>query len=166
MSSFNGVQAVGQGTDLRFLRPPLPPLLSLEFVINIAGVATSYWMEFGLQYRSSRSESFSWRFPLAFQVAFILILLACIPLFRKSPCSLLALLCRTDCSSECFSAESPRWLARMGREDEARYILAQCRTEDGVSDHVLPRPHEASSDLFPPTCRTRMPRTSTKRCTT
>lgn len=50
-----------------------------------------------------------WRLPLAIQIAFLLVLLASISLFP----------------------ESPRWLARMGDEAEARHILARLRTEAG-----------------------------------
>lgn len=49
---------------------------------------------------------------LAFQLVFLIILLCLFALFP----------------------ESPRWLAKVGREDDARRVLAVLRTEDGDVD--------------------------------
>ncbi|OCF45048.1 hypothetical protein I317_01099 [Kwoniella heveanensis CBS 569] len=84
-------------------------ILAFEFFLNIAGLAFAYWLEFGLKYASSRSQSFVWRFPLAFQLVFLVILVGLFSLFP----------------------ESPRWLAKVGREDDARQVLAVLRTEEG-----------------------------------
>ena len=55
------------------------------------------------------TSDFIWRFPIAFQVAPLLFLLGIVFLMP----------------------ESPRWLVKVGREDEARYILGRLRGESG-----------------------------------
>ncbi|WVW79773.1 hypothetical protein I302_101743 [Kwoniella bestiolae CBS 10118] len=87
-------------------------ILAFEFFLNIAGLAFAYWLEFVLKYTSGRSQSFIWRFPLAFQLVFLIILIG---LFS-------------------FFPESPRYLAKVGRKDEARQVLAVLRTENGDLD--------------------------------
>jgi hypothetical protein len=66
-------------------------------------------MEYGCT--KTQSESFAWRFPLGFQIIFLLIILVMVP----------------------FYPESPRHLARTGRIEEAQEILEKCRTRP---DHV------------------------------
>ncbi|KAJ1017773.1 hypothetical protein NDA16_005091 [Ustilago loliicola] len=78
--------------------------IGFEFVFNILGLAFVYWLSFGV--RDLETGGFNWRFPLAFQLVFVLMLLASLPFFP----------------------ESPRWLAKMGRVDEARRILARLRS--------------------------------------
>lgn len=80
--------------------------LGFEFFLNIGGLAIAYWVEFGV--RNVETNGFSWRFPLALQEVFLLVLIVTMPFFP----------------------ESPRWLAKMGREDEARRLLARLRTDD------------------------------------
>jgi MFS family permease len=55
----------------------------------------------------TRSESFAWRFPLGFQVIFLLIILSAAP----------------------FYPESPRYLAKIGNLREARSVLELCRVD-------------------------------------
>ena len=78
--------------------------IGFEFVCNILGLAFVYWLSFGV--RNLETGGFNWRFPIAFQLVFVLMLLVSLPFFP----------------------ESPRWLAKMGRVDESRRILARLRS--------------------------------------
>lgn len=66
-----------------------------------------YWMEYACV--KTQSASFAWRFPLGFQILFLLIILAAAP----------------------FYPESPRYLAMTGDLDGARYVLRRCRMDSG-----------------------------------
>ncbi|OAQ61736.2 MFS monosaccharide transporter [Pochonia chlamydosporia 170] len=83
--------------------------VAFEFTLNIFGVVVAYWLEFGTSKYKDPNSSFIWRFPVAFQIV-PLILLFCIIWFMP---------------------ESPRWLVKMGREDEARFILQRLRGSEG-----------------------------------
>lgn len=66
--------------------------------MNIAGFSLSNWMTYGFSFVEG---STSWRFPIAFQLVFSVILLATIP----------------------WLPESPRWLLAHGYEDEGVRVL-------------------------------------------
>jgi len=67
--------------------------------MNIAGFSLSNWMTYGFSFASG---SISWRFPIAFQLVFSLILISTVP----------------------WLPESPRWLLAHGRHEEGIAILA------------------------------------------
>lgn len=77
-----------------------------------AGISISEWVSFGFFFASTTSVN--WRVPLAFPVVFALFVL---PFLFVVP-------------------ESPRWLARHGRLEEARQVLAILADEDEGSEHV------------------------------
>jgi MFS family permease len=101
--------------------------IAIEFTLNIFGVVVAYWLQLyvphslprlstipltppsGLSKMDNQHTSFIWRFPIAFQI---------IPLI-----ALFILIW--------FMPESPRWLVKAGRPEEARYILQRLR---GVHD--------------------------------
>ncbi|RMZ85793.1 hypothetical protein DV737_g364, partial [Chaetothyriales sp. CBS 132003] len=83
--------------------------VAIEFTLNIFGVVVAYWLEFGCSKYQGGETAFTWRFPIAFQIA---------------PLILLALICW-------IYPESPRWLTKVGRHEEARYVLGRLRGEDG-----------------------------------
>ncbi|CAI7587366.1 unnamed protein product [Penicillium glandicola] len=88
-------------------------MVLLEGWFAIGGVALATWLEFGLYYVSDNSAS--WRFPIAFQGLFALVVVVCIMLLP----------------------ESPRWLARVGRLEEAAEVLARMEDVSVDSEHVL-----------------------------
>jgi MFS family permease len=79
--------------------------IAIEFTLNIFGVVVAYWLEFGLSYVDNGNSAIRWRFPIAFQILPLLVLLAAV----------------------WFFPESPRWLVKAGRDEEAKYILRRLR---------------------------------------
>ncbi|KAI9872744.1 MAG: hypothetical protein M1830_001237 [Pleopsidium flavum] len=84
--------------------------VAIEFTLNIFGVVVAYWLEYGCSFYQNGESSFVWRFPIAFQILPLLFLFAIV----------------------WFFPESPRWLTKVGREEEARYILGRLRGETGA----------------------------------
>lgn len=74
-------------------------LVMIEGAMITCGITISYWIDYGLLFADPNEVA--WRFPLAFQIFFALIILSFVM----------------------FLPESPRWLVLKGREDEAREVL-------------------------------------------
>lgn len=88
--------------------------IAIEFTLNILGVVIAYWLEYGCSFYGDGTSSFIWRFPVAFQIPMLLVLMAGV----------------------LFFPESPRWLVKMGREDEGQYILQRLRGNTTEEDKL------------------------------
>ncbi|KAF9889534.1 hypothetical protein FE257_007244 [Aspergillus nanangensis] len=77
-----------------------------------AGITFSLWLDFGFYFVTGNSVS--WRFPLAFQVLMSIMVMFFITVFP----------------------ESPRWLVKKGRVDEARTILAALADLDDDAEEI------------------------------
>ncbi|KAG6361921.1 hypothetical protein INS49_010150 [Diaporthe citri] len=75
-------------------------LLAVGACCNVACFCVANWIAFGLYYDDS---AFQWRFPLAFQLVFLIIVA---PILF-------------------FVPESPRWLLLVGRDEEALHVLSR-----------------------------------------
>lgn len=75
-------------------------LLVVQSALIIIGVVIASWLCFATLYADS---SMQWRFPVACQCLFSAFVLCCCP----------------------FICETPRWLAKHGREDEARHVISR-----------------------------------------
>jgi len=75
----------------------------IEGAMITGGICLSYWLDFGFSFLEP--STISWRFPIAFQIFFALIMF----------CFILEL------------PESPRWLILKGHEDEAMSVLSALR---------------------------------------
>ncbi|KIW37495.1 uncharacterized protein PV06_10533 [Exophiala oligosperma] len=89
--------------------------VAIEFTLNIFGVVVAYWLEYGCSFYGDGQSSFVWRFPIAFQIVMLIVLAATVLIFP----------------------DSPRWLVKMGREDEARYILGRLRGDSTADEKEL-----------------------------
>ncbi|RAL65904.1 hypothetical protein DID88_005566 [Monilinia fructigena] len=74
-------------------------LVVVEMILNVAGFSLSNWVTYAFSFLSG---PITWRFPLAFQLIFVLIL------YRNHP----------------LAPESPRWLIAHGKVEEGRQIIA------------------------------------------
>ncbi|KAI9484742.1 general substrate transporter [Zychaea mexicana] len=74
--------------------------VAFSTTVLVVGVALAYWLEYGLYFVHG---DFAWRFPLAFQMVFGLLLIV----------------------ASYFLPESPRWLQAQGRETECKQVLAR-----------------------------------------
>lgn len=75
-------------------------LLVVQSALIIIGVAIASWLCFATLYASS---SLQWRFPIACQILFSMLVLCCCP----------------------FLPETPRWLAKHGKVEEARNTISR-----------------------------------------
>jgi Sugar (and other) transporter len=73
--------------------------------MNIAGFSLSNWMTYGFSFRDG---SVAWRFPIAFQLLFSVVLLSTVP----------------------WLPESPRWLLAHGYTEEGVSVLAALEGSD------------------------------------
>ena len=85
--------------------------IAVEFTLNIFGVVVAYWLGFGLSFIDDGRSEFQWRFPIAFQVIMLIVLLG-------------------GCW---FFPESPRWLCTAGRREEAHYVLTRLRGRENMT---------------------------------
>ncbi|KAJ6130554.1 hypothetical protein N7512_003334 [Penicillium capsulatum] len=81
-------------------------LVMIEGMLITAGITISYWINYGLAWIGD--QEVAWRFPLAFQIVFALIIFGTI---LNLP-------------------ESPRWLVMQGRDDEAIEVLEALNEKD------------------------------------
>ncbi|KAJ9634663.1 hypothetical protein H2199_008948 [Coniosporium tulheliwenetii] len=87
-------------------------MIALTFLANFSGIALSSWIGFGTSFTEYAGGAFRWRFCFAMQA---------IPLFILIAGTLLI-------------PESPRWLVKAGRKEEAFEIIAKIRG-DGDPEH-------------------------------
>ena len=74
-------------------------------------MVVAYWLGFGLSFIDDGRSEFQWRFPIAFQVIMLIVLLG-------------------GCW---FFPESPRWLCTAGRREEAHYVLTRLRGRENMT---------------------------------
>ncbi|TFK49869.1 putative sugar transporter [Heliocybe sulcata] len=93
-------------------------MIAVQLSMLIVGIVIAYWIDYGM---SLKESSVQWRFPIAFQIVFALLLIAV--------CAVLP--------------ESPRWLASHGYTDEALSVLCSLRNAPASSPIV----HAEFSDI-------------------
>ena len=95
-------------------------LVMVEGALITGGIMISYWIDFGMSFVSGQV---AWRFPIAFQIFFALVILAFV---LELP-------------------ESPRWLILKGKEEEAMNVLSAL-SDLPVDDHYIKNEFTAIKD--------------------
>lgn len=93
-------------------------LVLFEGALITGGVMVSYWINYGFWFYNK--SSFQWRFPIAFQAVFGIILIIGILAFP----------------------ESPRWLLKHGREKEAVQIMARLKRSNTDDEDLMKEVNE------------------------
>ncbi|KAJ5105715.1 hypothetical protein NUU61_003062 [Penicillium alfredii] len=88
--------------------------LGYVFIANYLGISVAYWLSFGLAFVNNGYSDVRWRFLLAFQCFPALILVLCIKMLP----------------------DSPRYLASVGRKEEARDLLNRIRSGRASQDEI------------------------------
>ncbi|OAG36647.1 hypothetical protein AYO21_09122 [Fonsecaea monophora] len=97
-------------------------LVMLEMSLHVAGFTMVNWVNFGVAHIDG---GFAWRFPLALQFIFVVIIYATV----------------------WWLPESPRWLAQHNRLDEANLVLS-CLENKGIEDtYVLAQMEEIQDSV-------------------
>ncbi|KAG4419013.1 hypothetical protein IFR04_007874 [Cadophora malorum] len=87
-------------------------LVMIEGALITGGIMIAYWLDFGFYFLDPNPVA--WRFPLAFQIFFCIIILAFV---MSLP-------------------ESPRWLVLKGRDEQAMHVLAALNDRPVDSEYV------------------------------
>ena len=99
-------------------------LVIWQLIFNIGGFSLSNWMTYGLSF--VKDSSVQWRFPLAFQLLFAFILFGTVP----------------------FLPESPRWLLKRGREEEAIHVLCALHGSEFTPGNLPAEVQEQHDDIL------------------
>ncbi|KAK0734665.1 sugar transporter [Lasiosphaeria miniovina] len=87
-------------------------LICIEGGVIAFGTLIAYWIDYGASYGS---DDLTWRFPIAFQILFALII--CMPMI--------------------FLPESPRWLLSHGRVEDADKVISALRGYEIESEETV-----------------------------
>ncbi|KAL3448294.1 general substrate transporter [Aspergillus insuetus] len=131
---FVGRVVLGLGNGINTATAPVwqtetsPPkwrgkLVLLEMVMNIAGFMLVNWINFGLSFYQG---AIAWRFPIAFQFIFIIILMATVP----------------------WLPESPRWLMQQGQSIEALHVLAAIEGKSVNDAYISTQRNEIEYSIY------------------
>ncbi|KAI1619783.1 general substrate transporter [Exophiala viscosa] len=83
--------------------------ITTELSTNVGGVAVAYWVDYGMSYVDNGAQ---WRFPIALQIFFaVSTILILLPL-----------------------PDTPRWLVKQDKREEALEILTRLHGHDGVAN--------------------------------
>ncbi|KAL1974960.1 hypothetical protein VTN31DRAFT_5164 [Thermomyces dupontii] len=110
-------------------------LVMIEGALITGGICISYWLDLGFSFLDP--STVAWRFPIAFQIVFAVIILATVM----------------------YLPESPRWLILKGHEHEAAEVLSALMDKpiddplvkhefNTIKEHVMQTATVAWSELF------------------
>lgn len=98
-------------------------MVMIEGCLISGGIALSYWLDFAFFF--VKVGSMDWRFPVAFQILIALIIVAFVLEFP----------------------ESPRWLVKVGREEDAREVWSALENCGPNDDYINYEIHEVKKNL-------------------
>lgn len=76
------LQSEHLGDNISYVLELTSPQLSIELAINIFGVMTAYWVDYGMSFVSSEAQ---FRLPLALQCLFAVLTIMLIAFLPESP---------------------------------------------------------------------------------